>query len=272
MKPPYFLTAILKVRIYFTDKAKLSSREMIQWLQYLRYAGVEHVYVYDAYVHRNESQKSVLRPFIESGYVTYTNWSAYAWPYSTVKTQVSAYQDCIDKYGNDSVQTAIDIDEYPFNPVDTSHGFLQRFLRPTNIFSDSLEGLKAEIAELSMNNFLFLGQPLDDNIHPLLIDRIWRRTPKPSNHFVKPIYRVNGIAKPGVHRNHLKRGLKCKEIPSHLLRMNHYWGARLQNWGPDTKEILSMTIPDDSMKAIIGNITDCLFCLDEDLMYKTRWF
>ena len=48
------------------------------------------------------------------------------------------------------------------------------------------------IAELSMKS-LFLGQSLDDNIHPLLIDRIWRRTPKPSNDLMKPIYKLSNV-------------------------------------------------------------------------------
>ena len=72
--PLFFLSAVLVVRIY-RSHIRLSSRELVQWLQYLRYAGVEHVYVYDAYV-GSESQKSVLNSFIVNGYVTYVDWSA----------------------------------------------------------------------------------------------------------------------------------------------------------------------------------------------------
>ena len=181
-KPPYYLVAVLLVRIYYVDPAKLTTREMLQWLQYLRYAGVEHVYVYDAYVYKNESQIKALKPFLDDGYVTYVDWSSRAYPYSIQGTQVAAYQDCMDKWGKDSVwQVAIDIDEYPFSPSDTSENFLPRFLR-------KFSGVNRNAAEITMLNFLFLGKPLSEVEHPLIIDRMYRRTHRPANALVKPIY------------------------------------------------------------------------------------
>ena len=114
----YFLSAVLVVRIYAYDPARLTTRDMIQWLQYLSYAGIEHVFVYDAYLFKNESQREPLRCFIEGGFVTYVDWSHKARPRHTVAgTQVTAYQDCLNKYSHRSAwQTAIDIDEYPVRP------------------------------------------------------------------------------------------------------------------------------------------------------------
>ena len=63
---PYFLTAVLLVRIYVKDLAQLTTREMRQWLYYLRYAGFEHVYVYDAFVYKEESQEQALKHLIDS--------------------------------------------------------------------------------------------------------------------------------------------------------------------------------------------------------------
>lgn len=181
--PPYYITAVLLVRIYVIDPAKLTTREMLQWLQYLRYAGFEHVYVYDAYRFKNESQKSALRPFLDDGYVTYVDWSHKAYPYSIQGTQVAAYQDCMNQWGRDSEwQAAIDIDEYPFSTVDTGENFMPRFLRQ---YSNEVPNA----AEITMHNFLFLGKPLSEAEHPLLVDRIWRRTHTPANALVKPIYR-----------------------------------------------------------------------------------
>ena len=181
-KPPYYVVAVLLVRIYYIDPAKLTTREMLQWLQYLRYAGVEHVYVYDAYVHKNESQVKALEPFLDNGYVTYIDWSSKAYPYSIQGTQVAAYRHCMDTYGKDTVwQAAIDIDEYPFSSSDTSENFLARFLHQ---FSDE----NRDAVEITMLNFLFLGKPLSEEEHPLLIDRLYRRTHRPANALVKPIY------------------------------------------------------------------------------------
>ena len=266
-KPPYFLTAVLLVRIYSTDMAQLSTREAVQWIQYLRYAGVEHIYVYDAYVYKNESQQKALSTFIEKGYVTYVDWQKYAYPYSIAGTQVSAYQDCINKWGNMSQwQIAIDIDEYPFSPTDREQNFMQRFLR------EYVQNQpKFVLSEISMSNYLFLGKPLDDTDHPFLIDRIWRRTPKPSNNLVKPIYKPTSVVA-NVHHNFLLKG-RCKVAPSEQLRMNHYWGARLQDWGEDTPEIIAKTIPDRSMEPIISEIKKCDWCLGKDvtLLYKKQW-
>ena len=241
---PYFLTAVLLVRIYVKDLAQLTTREMRQWLYYLRYAGFEHVYVYDAFVFKEESQLQALKLLIDEGFVTYVDWSHRAFPYSISGTQHSAYQDCINKFGHESMwQAAIDIDEYPFSPTDQQPKFVQR-----KVASFSREMPTA--SELTMENFLFLGKPLDSTEHPLLIDRLWRRTHGSANALVKPIYKPSHVARARVHHNALSKGGSV-DFPVNELRMNHYWGARLQNWGDDTPEILDKTRPDTSMETIV---------------------
>ena len=260
----YFLTAVLLVRIYKQDLPQLSTREMMQWLIYLRYAGVEHVYIYDAYHKTEESQRNALDFLTEDGYVTYTDWSSYANPYGIQKTQVSAYQHCINRWGKDSVwQTAIDIDEYPFSPKDTKPGFLRRFIKT---FSRKYR----KVSEISMENFLFLGKPLNDSQHPYLIDRIVRRTHRPANNLVKPIYQPSKIRAASVHHNVVGEGQVLK-APTNQLRMNHYWGARLQNWGENTPEIISMTRPDESIREILKTIIVCEKCVGKDNLRKKRW-
>ena len=268
MKPPYFLTAVLLVRIYVKDKAQLSSREMLQWLLYLRYAGVEHVYVYDAYVFANESQRDALGPLIDEEYVTYIDWHHRAYPYSIHWTQISAYQDCIDKWGRNSTwQTAIDIDEYPFSPNDTKPGFLQRFVSSFNLS----KFVSQEISEICIQNFLFLGKPLDENLHPLLIDRILRRTPDVSNALVKPIYRPEKVWKARVHRNRLAYNEISVNADEKVLRLNHYWGARLQNWGEDTPWIIEITTRDESVKSVSRKLRQCGSCFGKDFIYRKKW-
>lgn len=263
LKPPYLLTAVLLVRIYRHDLAKLSSREMIQWLGYLRYAGFQHVYVYDAFVAPSESQRDVIEPFVQSGFATYIDWSAHN-PYTIQGTQVAAYQDCINKFGKDSKwQAAIDIDEYPFSPRDLNQNFMARFL---NEYSKN----NADISEITMPNYLFLGKPINDKTEPLLIARIRRRTPKPANPLVKPIYKPAAIGWAQVHHNGVKSG-HSQNSPDTMLRMNHYWGARLQDWGEDTPKILDMTVPDYTIKPIVERMKQCADCLGEKDLYQTRW-
>lgn len=262
----YFLTAVLLVRIYVKDLAQLTTREMRQWLYYLRYAGFEHVYVYDAFVYKEESQAQALKHLIDEGFVTYVDWSHRAFPYSISGTQHSAYQDCIDRFGHESMwQAAIDIDEYPFSPRDQQPKFVQRKVAS---FSEAMP----TASELTMQNFLFLGKPLDSNEHPLLIDRLWRRTHTRANALVKPIYKPSHVARATVHHNALSKG-RSVNFPVSELRLNHYWGARLQNWGDDTPEIIAKTQPDTSMETIVKNLKGCIACClpSVDLVYREEW-
>ena len=233
------------MRIYQKDKAKLTTRELKQWLVYLRYIGVEHVYIYDAFVTGDESQKDHLTSFFKDSYITYVDWHTHN-PYSISGTQVAAYQHCIDNYGRDSQwQVAIDIDEYPFSPQDTRPGFLARIIH-------NISSKHPGVTEVSMPNYLFLGKPLDVEY---LFGRIWRRTPQSSNYLVKPIYQPSKVSAQ-VHHNMLKSGTNMN-APDDQLRMNHYWGARLQNWGDDTLQILGKTMEDRSMETIVNEFKRC---------------
>lgn len=262
----YFLSAVLLVRIYSSDLAKLSTRELMQWLYYLSYAGFEHVYIYDAYVFKNESQKDALEFLIKQGFVTYVDWSHNAYPYTVTKTQESAYQDCLNKWGSLSTwQASIDIDEYPFCPQDTKPNFMQRFIAN---FSKQTPA----VSQITMQNFLFLGKPLDDKQHPLLIDRLKRRTHGPSNALVKPIYKTEYVTATHVHHHDLRQGIS-EDADVTKIRLNHYWGARLQNWGEDMPEILARTREDNTMDEIAQNLVKCNgVCLpSESIIYKIRW-
>lgn len=244
-QPPYFLTAVLLLRIYKEDKAKLTTRELKQWLQYMRYIGVEHVYLYDAFYSPEEAQVGHLEQFLRDKYVTYIDWHMHN-PYTISGTQVSAYQHCIDNYGSESTwQMAVDIDEYPFVPLDQQPDSVVRFIR-------SFSSKNPRVSEISMQNFLFLGKPLDQE---LLMERLWRRNPKPSNALVKPIYQPANV-RASIHHNSILRGTSSN-APYEELRMNHYWGARLQNWGEDTPEILAQTIEDRSMETVTKQFHKC---------------
>lgn len=264
VKPPYLLTAVLLVRIYVTDKAQPSSREMLQWLVYMRYAGVEHVYIYDAYVLPNETQRKVLAPLIDEGYVTYINWHHRAFPFSSYHTQIAAYSDCNIRWGNTSTwMIASDIDEYPFSPIGFKPGFLKRFIL-------TFIARNKNVSEISLKNYPFLGKPLDDAKQPLFCGRFLRRTLYPFNDRVKAIYQPMKVWSVGVHHNIMKIG-RTKEADGDEIRLNHYWGARLQGWGDDTPEIISMTVSDRSIETIIREIKQCETCFGKDLLYQKRW-
>lgn len=246
-KPRYWLSAVMFARIYPSDKSKLTSRELKQWLVYMRYIGVEHVYFYDTFVTPDEAQKDNLTMFLDESYVTYIDWHEHN-PYTRERTQLSAYKHCAENYANESQwQVSIDIDEYPFSTSDTKVRFLSRFV-------EEISSKHPAVAEISMQNFLFLGKPQDEE---LFFGRYWRRTPQRSNVLVKPIFQPSKVKpKRGAHHNSLKSG-RPMYAPENEMRLNHYWGARLQNWGDDTPEILGKTMEDRSMKAVVDEFRRC---------------
>lgn len=245
--PPYFLTVVFIVRIYENDKSEMTTAEIKQWLVYLRYAGVEHVYLYDLWYLPGESQREALDVFEREGYLTYIDWHKYN-PYVREKSQLPAYQHCIDNFGKDCTwQAAIDIDEYPFSPNDTDPGFMHRFVKK---YSEQ----HSDVSEITMQNYLYLGEK--NKSKELLMERLWRHTHGPSNHLVKPIYKPPDIKRAQVHHNSRRNG-RSKNAPSNELRINHYWGARLQDWGPDTEEILAKTEEDRGMQQIVAAFKKC---------------
>ena len=245
--PPYFLTAVFIVRIYEKDLSELTSQDVKYWLLYLRYAGVEHVYLYDLWYLPGESQKEEMDIFVREGFLTYIDRHELK-PYKRERSQHGSYQHCIDNFGNNSQwQVAIDIDEYPFAQGDTEPGFLSRYI---NKYSKE----NPSVSEITMSNFLYLGEK--NKSRELLFDKLWRRTHVPENNLVKPIYKPAAVLKAIVHHNNLRKG-DSRTAPSRELRMNHYWGARLQNWGPDTKEILAKTEEDRGMEPIVTSFKTC---------------
>ena len=245
--PPYFLTTVFIVRIYEKDLSELTSQDVKHWLLYLRYAGVEHVYLYDLWYLPGESQREEMDIFVREGFLTYFDRHELN-PFDIERSQHGPYQHCINHFGKNSQwQMAIDIDEYPFAQGDTEPGFLSRYI---NKYSKE----NPSVSEITMSNFVYLGEK--DKSRELLFDKLWRRTHVPENNLVKPIYKPAAVLKAIVHHNNLRKG-DSRTAPSRELRMNHYWGARLQNWGPDTEEILAKTEEDRGMEPIVASFKTC---------------
>ena len=227
---PYFLTEVLQVRVYEEDKAKWTVAELKQWLHYLFLAGVEHVFVCDHYFKASEMLQVPLKRYIDLGLVTYIPWGEVRHP---MTAQIRCYQHIIDKYKDRCQwQLAIDMDEYPWSPYDNKEGFLIRYLR------NMTERVGNFLTEISMANYLMIGQ--GDRERDTVVERINRMTPRPANILVKPIYRPQRV-RANVHHNHIISGRPINANVNEL-RMLHYWGARVQDWGPDTRKTIEISI------------------------------
>ena len=238
----YFLTEIIMVRIYRNDLAKWTIKELKQWMHFLFYVGVEHVYLCDHFIYDHERLESSLSRYIKRGLLTYIEWP---WNASSnggniMKHQVNCYDHVIRKYGMDSVwQMSIDMDEFPVCLNDTEGLFLVRFLKQK----------PARVSQILMPNFLMLGQ--GNRSKTMTIERITRITKKTANALTKPIYRTSSIRHPDIHRHFIGSGLTITASTQEL-RMLHYWGARLQNWGQDTNKTIEVTDEFDLAKDMIA--------------------
>ena len=253
----FFLSAVLVVRIYASDTNRLTVSELVQWLQYLSWAGVDHVYLYDSYHDKSESQRENLRCFIRNGFVSYIDWSHRVKRNITglqraQLTQQPAYQNCLNRYGNEFTwQTAIDIDEYPYSSLDRAPGFLRRVVRKV------AREQGPNVGQMFMKNYLFLGEPLNARQHPLLIERLWWRTKEAWDYTTrKPIYLSRAVHRANVHDNRLRPGFGRYFPDVQLLRMNHYHGARHKTLSKEA--IQKMTRKDLGMTTAVSAMRLCL--------------
>ena len=229
------IAAICLLRIYAHDKPELTTLEVEQWIRYMRYSGVDRVYLYDAYEAPGEAIKDWHRG-IDLPYVRYVDWHDHV-PYNLHNTQEKAYQHAIE-HVNCTWHLAMDIDEYPFVPRDKEPNFLRRLMN------------RRTEAEYTFENTVFSGDPLKKLWLPM---RMLQRFPRPMNNLCKPIYMPSRVRAAKVHHNIL-RGGRSIAFSDRTARMNHYWGGRLLGWGRDTNESLSNTVRDESIASIIRRL------------------
>ena len=260
--PRFYLSTVIRVRIYEKDPANWTVKELKQWLHFQFLSGVDHVYLCDNYKYANESLRTHLRRYISVGLVSYFHWSYHDEHSYTV--QVKCYQHMLDYHGEHSVwHMAIDMDEYAYSPADTKPGFLARYLRKQTQGTP----IGKTISQITMDNFLMLGQ--GDRSRNITVDRIDRIAPKPASHLVKPIYRPTRV-RAHMHNNIVVKG---KNLPARHedLMMLHYWGSRLQGFGPDAGDINRRTLPMYDMRELWGpRIARSLLQFGEDDAFSTN--
>lgn len=91
-----------------------------EWLEFNHLVGVEHFYMYNN--NSEDDYETVLRPYIERGWVTLIPW-----PYN--QKQMESYMDCIEKFSAETKWLGfIDIDEFIVpKSTDNVYDFLKDF-------------------------------------------------------------------------------------------------------------------------------------------------
>lgn len=241
---PTTIMAVIHVRLYAEDKAKLTRVELRQWIKVMRWAGVDDVVLYDNGMDKSEQVLDLCEELgvryhlwnernSQDGKSTIHQWWAY---------KLDAYDHAAKHYQDYDWHIAFDMDEIPFAPEDQEAGYLRRILKEHATRDPS-------VSEWSFKNYIFVGHP--STTGPLYT-RYVRRNNGPHNALNKPIYKPQCI-KAAFHHNHLTCGTS-KEFNASKMRMNHYWGGRLSNWGELSQSLMESTIEDTSilpmMKAI----------------------
>lgn len=107
--PSFFLFVKKPVRntkYYFSLCAifKNEGRYFKEWIEYHRMLGVDHIYLYNNF--STDDYATVLKPYIDEGYVTLTDW-----PYEL--SQIPAYQHCYEHFKDDTFWLMfLDLDEF----------------------------------------------------------------------------------------------------------------------------------------------------------------
>ena len=100
---------------------KNEGKYLKEWIEYHKIVGVQHFYLYNNF--STDNYKEVLKPYVEEGLVTLTDWSI-------PQGQMKAYADCVAKYSKDTQWIGfIDLDEFVVpNKTDSIGEFLKKFI------------------------------------------------------------------------------------------------------------------------------------------------
>lgn len=175
-------------------KAQLALKELIEWLEWMRYAGVQRFYLYDCYWPERPEEKlltmDIIRQYIEKGYVDYTDWSKQGKPWTGSGTQIGAYNNALQRHGRQASvwRSHLDTDEYPFVPGDTEPGFLVRYLQRQ----------PEDVGIIMLQNHVYGGNSTGPaNMHKMRAARYLYGTDGPLNNLAKYLLRTARVTNSG---------------------------------------------------------------------------
>ena len=208
----------LSICSIFRDESKY----LREWVTFHALQGCEKFFLYQ---NRSvDDWQSVLQPYINKGIVEVIDW-----PYPP-PAQVQAYQNCIDNHiGEYDWISFIDIDEFLFSP---SH----------DTVTEVLDSFPADWQAVAVNWICFGSSGKQEWEDIPVIERFtWRKPAEiPSNHYVKPIVRMNKhftiddphYANVPTFTPSGRRNFGSHSIPHEhdILRINHYGSKSRQEW------------------------------------------
>ncbi|XP_033641056.1 uncharacterized protein LOC117301365 [Asterias rubens] len=188
------------------------------WLDYHRFMGVEHAYIYDNAVEKMSLLRETVKEDVDSGFVTVIPWSHRpSAGKSYLEVQIAHENDCLWRHRYDTHwMMKIDVDEYvqPMNPANPK---IPNFLRDPRL---------NKLGAIRLQNWFF-GRP---NTSEVLEGSIMERNRwRPSEPTLQNTGRDKNILRPiNVHYfkiHAIKLGGETKSInPETEMRLVHYRG------------------------------------------------
>lgn len=253
------LSAVVVLRLFSGDALHFDRTDLKQWMTYMKYAGVDHFYIYDNCLRESECQREYLA---QRSDVTYVQWSHSDY----MSFQTPAYNHHLQTHlPRSKFETLLDIDEFPFMAQDSEPGFLKRHV------------LRRNDPQLLVRTLFFGGPPSNPHSQssPWRVARYThRREHAEIESRTKPIYQPDLVDSRGSTNLHEMRlryvepserrtaaaevlsddpnvslydkymGYDMAEDPN-VLRFNHYWCERFAD---------PLPVEDDSMIQLVAKV------------------
>eukprot|EP00928_Gymnodinium_smaydae_P061732 TRINITY_DN45754_c0_g1_i1.p1 TRINITY_DN45754_c0_g1~~TRINITY_DN45754_c0_g1_i1.p1 ORF type:complete len:730 (+),score=120.64 TRINITY_DN45754_c0_g1_i1:55-2244(+) len=139
----YFLDAVCFVRL----QRRGPDANLVRWLQWMRYAGVERIYMYDTgYTALQGCAIDVpgVAEMVADNFLIIKKWDLARWPNDR---QLQIWQDVNRRFPTHHWRMYLDTDEYLIAPNDTASGFAKRYLAR----------MPQKVGVVQLHNFVFGG-------------------------------------------------------------------------------------------------------------------
>ncbi|GJP83773.1 hypothetical protein CLOP_g13885 [Closterium sp. NIES-67] len=281
----------------WSEQCQAAAFSTFQWIEYMRYAGAEHVFWYDCACSDAESQATTLSLYSHAGLLTYHRLHHIAPPPAGADyhfDQDTSLSHFLQHHRHESKWVAFaDVDEYLFMPPDTRPFFLTRLLlrRPCAAQNSGAGGSRSGDNSVRLGTGEGAGRGRGEgegsegegerphSLQPVLhrlptpspvrltIERFIHRPLRPPDHhdrlraklLLQPAAAL-GFLSNAPHRALMHSGETLVADPG-LIRVNHYWGARglLVNASErEREEVEDGSMEDRSMQVIADVIKERL--------------
>ncbi|XP_071807060.1 uncharacterized protein [Asterias amurensis] len=130
-------------RLAVCTMVKSSDSFIPEWLDFHRYVGVEHIYIYDNEREDVTKLPQTVHEYVKQGFVTVIPWSHSVSHYKTyLEVQIAHENDCIWRHKHDvDWMMKIDVDEY-IQPMDAKRPLITDYLQDETL--QNLAGLRIQ--------------------------------------------------------------------------------------------------------------------------------